>query len=166
MREDALVLSTASAVAVMTRSAREAAPRETGGILTGWRQGNTLVVQRALVIPDGFAGGTRYSRQHRSAEQALALHLSSMSDARLGYVGEWHTHPLPQAPSPTDWRSLREVARAAEGPVALLVAALDPDTQEVTLFGGAGSRRFGRIWTAHVEVRVLGADSADRDTDA
>lgn len=121
--------------------------------MTGWREGETVVVRHALVVEDGSARYATYQRRHQAAEEALIRHLEYMGDQRLGYVGEWHTHPLPQPPSRTDWASLRCVARHAGGTVALLVAALNPATGQVTQHAGVGRRNhMGRATTKSVNV--------------
>jgi proteasome lid subunit RPN8/RPN11 len=141
---------------LIQEAARQAAPKETGGILIGWRERKTVVIIHALTVVDAEARHTEYQRSHAAAEAALSAHLGEMADERLGYVGEWHSHPLPKEPSGKDWVSLRGVATKAGGTVALLVGALDPDTQAVHTFGGIGYRnRLGRASVRAVDVDVL-----------
>ncbi|WP_404385902.1 Mov34/MPN/PAD-1 family protein [Knoellia locipacati] len=137
-------------------AARQAAPKETGGILTGWREGDSVVVRHALTVTDPEAQHSQYQRNHAAAETALSAHLREMSDERLGYVGEWHTHPLPQDPSGKDWASVRRIASVAGGSVALIVAALDPGTLHVRTHAGIGRRnRLGRAITQKATVNLL-----------
>lgn len=156
----------ASVLTLLEEAARQAAPKETGGILTGWREGNTVVVRHALVVEDGSAQHATYQRRHAAAEAALLRHLEDLEDRRLGYVGEWHTHPLQQPPSGTDWASLGSVTRDAGGAVALLVAALDPTTDQVTTHAGVGRRnRLGRATTEAVDVHLLDLPTPIPNTD-
>ena len=155
-RAAARVLCAPSVLTHIHAAARQAAPKETGGILTGWREGNTVVIRFALRVEDAEARRTEYQRSHAAAETALSDYLREMADERLGYVGEWHTHPLQRKPSGKDWASLRGVAHSAGGAVALLVAALDPETQDVQTFAGIGRRnRLGRATTQAVDVDLL-----------
>ena len=157
-REVPRVVCTLTVLTALEASARRAAPNETGGILTGWREGSMVVVQHALRIDDATAQRATYQRRHQAAEEALIRHLRHVDDPRVGYVGEWHTHPLLQPPSETDWASLRSVARVAGGPVALLVAALHPISDRVTTYAGIGRRsRLGHVTTRTVTLSLSAA---------
>jgi len=160
------VICARSAQVRIEDAARQAAPKETGGILTGWREGQTVIVVHALSIEDPRARHTEYRRSYAAAETALSEHLNEMADERLGYVGEWHTHPLPRKPSGKDLVSLRAVASGAGGAVALLVAALHPETQQVQTFAAIGRRnRLGRATAKAVDVDVLELSSPRLITD-
>lgn len=95
-----------AAQAAMRRAAREALPNETGGVLIGVHIDGHPVVTDALEIPtrrpapDCFV--IAFGEARRAVEAAAA------ADRRVGYVGEWHSHPTDQGPSPTDrWTMLR-----------------------------------------------------------
>ncbi|UUZ60560.1 Mov34/MPN/PAD-1 family protein [Nocardioides sp. B-3] len=107
---------------------------EHGGILVGYRTPNGLHIEDALVVDDGTAARTHYVRRAKPAQQILVNYLA-ISDPLIGYVGEWHTHPLPQPPSPRDRRTMRLMAMRNSNPVALVVAALNPGTRHVRLHG-------------------------------
>lgn len=97
-------------------------PLETGGILLGYREIDSVVITHALVVDDGGATKDRYVRDDGRANERLAEFLSDRSgDDPIGYVGEWHSHPAPSGPSPLDRNAMRAAAKAAHGPVALLI---------------------------------------------
>ena len=110
-----------SALTLASRHARENLPREVGGIIVGWREDRVVVAHDLLLIPDNRSTGNRYDRTHWLANQRLKEFMSRAQDRRLGYVGEWHSHPAPQPPSPTDLRAIRAVARDVHAPVVLVV---------------------------------------------
>lgn len=101
---------------------RAALPKETGGILLGFRTPDLVVVTRLLTVPDPRSSRHSYRRRRRHAQDQMAAARTDDAGA-VGYVGEWHTHPADQPPSRTDLRALAATARLAAGPVALLVLA-------------------------------------------
>jgi integrative and conjugative element protein (TIGR02256 family) len=115
-------------------AARKSAGKERGGLLIGYRDGNDIVVEDIVEVPDATAGCTSYLRRERPARRALSAYLARTSAEDVtGYVGEWHTHPAPLPPSPTDQHTMRTMARKNRNPVALVVAAHDPDGGTVEL---------------------------------
>lgn len=116
-----------SARETIAAAASAALPKETGGILVGWRGGGTTegcTVVRAVEVPDARSGRCTYERKHAAADLALQQVLDELSDPELGYVGEWHSHPRNQPPSPQDRSSLRGAARDADASLVLLVPSL------------------------------------------
>jgi integrative and conjugative element protein (TIGR02256 family) len=105
--------------------ALDAAPHEIGGILVGWWEGGGIAVVRGLLpVPDHRAGRAHYERRHAPAQQVLDEYLATSSEPNVGYIGEWHSHPTPQPPSPTDRHALTGLVRQARHPVALVVLAV------------------------------------------
>lgn len=99
-------------------------PRETGGILLGYREDANVVVTQALVVDGQGASTHKYVRDDVTANALLAAFLAPRAgDDPTGYVGEWHSHPAPSGPSPTDVAAMRAMAREHDGPIALLVYA-------------------------------------------
>ncbi|WP_416972255.1 SAVED domain-containing protein [Streptomyces sp. 4F14] len=99
-------------------------PRETGGILLGYREDANVAVTYALVVDGQGASTRRYVRDDVKANALLAEFLAQRADDDpTGYVGEWHSHPAPSGPSSTDVAAMRATAREHDGPVALLVYA-------------------------------------------
>jgi len=134
---------------------RRALPRETGGILVGWREGGGVVVREFLLVDDAQAHNSTYERRHATAQVVLERYLARTSDERVGYVGEWHSHPRPQPPSPQDNKSLRAAARLSPAQIALVVFAVDPSLDTVTPHGVIASRNtFRRIGLDDAAVRL------------
>ncbi|MCX5063826.1 SAVED domain-containing protein [Streptomyces sp. NBC_00452] len=126
-------------------------PRETGGILLGYREDANVVVTHALVVDGQGASTHRYVRDDVRANALLAAFLARRAgDDPTGYVGEWHSHPAPSGPSPTDVAAMQATARTNDGPLALLVYAAgraDP------FFGLITQRqRLGRVTSKEATV--------------
>lgn len=108
--------------------ALKASPYELGGIMVGWWEGNaTAVVQDVLPVPDRRAGRTHYERKHSHAQEVLDEYRRKCDDPRVGYIGEWHSHPAPQPPSSIDRGALSALVRKAHTPAALVVLSLTPE---------------------------------------
>lgn len=120
---------------------RASSPRETGGILLGWAITDGFELTDALVVADGAASGTSYTRDSVAAQAALDEVLATQPQGSpLGYIGEWHTHPAPCPPSSTDIRAMRSIARRlSTRPAVLLVAAFGPDG-DVEFHGAIATR--------------------------
>lgn len=112
------------AMNVMLNAGREALPRETGGILAGFRTENQVVVTRAMVVTDSHSSRHGYLLQKTRASEELARTKEGATQV-VGYVGDWHTHPADSPPSSTDITSFEAVAAAAGDLVALIVVPFD-----------------------------------------
>lgn len=99
---------------------KAALPKETGGILLGFRTPEGLVATRLLVVEDRSSSGHSYLRRRRPAQRLLD-DVRLQAGAAVGYIGDWHTHPLDVGPNRADARSVAAACRDAGGPVALLV---------------------------------------------
>ncbi|WP_213816994.1 SAVED domain-containing protein [Glaciihabitans sp. dw_435] len=125
-------------------------PLETGGVLLGYREGRNIVVTHALTV-DGQAGTNRYVRDDVRANELLEEFLAGRADDDpTGYIGEWHSHPAPSGPSPTDVAAMRAIAKSSDGPVALLVYA--PGRTDPFIGLVAQRHRLGRITSTKAEV--------------
>jgi hypothetical protein len=123
-------------------SARGSRRQEQGGILVGFQTTSGLYIHDALVIADESATHGHYLRRAKGAGRALREYLLDQRDPLIGYVGEWHTHPLPAPPSATDHASMRLIASRNSQPTGLIVAALEEDKRSVklhSLVSGPGS---------------------------
>lgn len=146
-----LVLLSPAARTAIAEEAQRAQPNETGGVLVGYRQGNDLVVTDAVAISSTDATPMRYVRDDIEANTWLTTYLANRDPADpVGYIGEWHSHPLPSAPSSIDLRSIRTTARTTSGPIALIVYS--PSNNEF-MAATAARGRLGRtvIEDAHLE---------------
>lgn len=128
-------------------------PTETGGILLGYREKGSIVITHALVVGSQEASSTRYVRNDVRANAILADFLAERAqDDPTGYIGEWHSHPAPKGPSPTDLGALRETAKASDGPIALVIHALGGDNP---FFGRIARRQLlGRTTVKEAEVSL------------
>lgn len=144
---------------ILRVAARSSTKTERGGILIGWRTTTGIEVHEALLVPDETARFSGYRRRRPAAQRLLSAYLSANEGNDLGYIGEWHTHPLPQPPSPTDLATLRLMSLMNTLPVALIVAARHLDGQGVTLHGHVtGDRiRLPRLWRSR-EARISCGD--------
>ena len=102
-------------------------PKETGGILVGWRTNDDINVIRFLEVIDRQAGKTSYCRRYALAEAALAEVLAlEYEGSPLGYVGEWHSHPKNYSVSKQDIKEFKSIAKGASGIIALVVLINNP----------------------------------------
>lgn len=134
---------------IASKSAKQL-PHETGGVLLGYREGRNIVVTHALPV-DGQAGTNRYVRDDVRANELLEEFLAGRADDDpTGYIGEWHSHPTPSGPSPTDVAAMRAIAKGSDGPVALLVYA--PGRTDPVIGLVTQRHRLGRITSTKAEV--------------
>ena len=117
-RQKVLVAREALDTAVEAGSA--ALPKETGGILLGFRIPDGLVATRFLLVEDTGSSTHSYLLRHRLARRQLDA-VRRHAGPAVGYVGDWHTHPKDIGPSPRDARSIAAACRDAAGPVTLIV---------------------------------------------
>lgn len=99
-----VLLISESAEVAMVRAATRSYPLETGGILVGVHVDGHPWVTAAIEIPTTERGSHHY-RIPQGATQP-AVRSARRADPRLGYLGDWHSHPSIGGPSPTDLASL------------------------------------------------------------
>lgn len=119
------------AVAKAIRAAlRNAYPNETGGVLIGqvnYKTKTVHVVDLVLAPADSQATPVCFFRGIQGLPEAIDR-ASHQSGGQLGYVGEWHTHPLgPNGMSTTDHNTVQRFKREFDElpnplPVFLLIA--------------------------------------------
>lgn len=111
VRRPRLWLSERAQVAI-EEAARRAHPDETGGVLVGvyGDNGRPWVVE-AVEVPSAHAGSTYYELP--AGARPKVVDTSRVRDRRLGYVGDWHSHPAGVGPSETDVTTMKEVAKDA-----------------------------------------------------
>jgi integrative and conjugative element protein (TIGR02256 family) len=137
-------------VAAMTSAARRAHPNETGGILLGVHRGVDPWVTHAIEI-DTSDRGKRHYRIPRGATQP-AVHAARRNDQRLGYLGDWHTHPDDVGPSATDLATLALISLRhplRPNPTLLVVRRQDPGY-------ALDARRILTVRPEQCEVRLTG----------
>lgn len=110
----------------MVGLARAAAPNETGGILVGRREGDTIeVLAVSDAGPKAVASPVRFERDGAYSQAFLERSVAELSGA--DYIGEWHSHPgSTAAPSPRDMASFAEIAHDGDNftdaPLLVIVA--------------------------------------------
>jgi integrative and conjugative element protein (TIGR02256 family) len=105
-----------------TEAAELADPKETGGVLMGFRSGDDVCVTHLLEVPAVVATTTRYACDEAARNAAIkAFQAGPSPDPRVGYVGTWHSHPGTSRTSRTDHKTLRDEALHAPDLVAMLV---------------------------------------------
>lgn len=146
------------AMAAMAAAGGAALPRETGGILAGFRSGDAVVVTRALVVLDASSTDVTYELRRDHADQALADLRATTADI-VGYVGDWHTHPADAPPSKLDRASFARASAAADDIVAFVVLPFangEPRPVYVHIgSGGAGTSRRHRAPTQSCSHELL-----------
>jgi hypothetical protein len=131
-------------VGKLSTFADDALPNEAGGILLGWYAGDDIHVVDAITVEDPNASPTSYRRRNDAGNTALATYLEPLSPADpKGYVGEWHSHPAPDGPSPIDKLAFFSIIAAAQRTLVLVVLSRRGDRWEPTI-QMAGVRR--RVW--------------------
>jgi proteasome lid subunit RPN8/RPN11 len=108
--------------AALRHLAEQGGCRERGGLLLGWWNGDEVAVRHLVEVPDPGATATNWTRNQAAAQKALDQERAALDDSRLGYVGDWHTHPAAIWASPADKAALRRVSRQYQEPIVLIVA--------------------------------------------
>lgn len=113
------VLMSENVSAVLRRHARKAEPDETGGILLGVRTNGRPWITVAVEIASPDRGHSHYRLPAGATSPAVAR--ARQQDPRLGYLGEWHSHPADVGPSPTDRATMRRLALRCLGTGLILI---------------------------------------------
>lgn len=103
------VFITESAIADLHAFADGSRPLETGGVLVGVLRDTQPWITSVVEIRDPLRTSTRYVIP--SGATPLAVELARERDARVGYIGDWHSHPADLPVSGTDQTTLRRNAR-------------------------------------------------------
>jgi proteasome lid subunit RPN8/RPN11 len=83
-------------------------PKEIGGVLIGVHAEGRPWVTLAVTVPPARAHATYYEIPAGARHQAVAA--ARRRDKRLGYLGDWHSHPIDVGPSDTDRKTMRDLA--------------------------------------------------------
>jgi proteasome lid subunit RPN8/RPN11 len=109
----------------ITTAAGRAAPVEAGGLLLGWWDNGTVIVRSAVEVVDPVASGTSWVRRETPAQQALDRAITALGHPWMGYVGDWHSHPVACGASAQDLHSIRSASRTYAQPLLLIVHRCD-----------------------------------------
>lgn len=97
------------AVFQMTEESQAMYPQETGGILIGWKDGNTFYIEIAIGPgPKAIHKRSRFTRDGDFSQTQLDEIVVETAD-QWDYIGEWHSHPRKLGPSVKDLNSLRKI---------------------------------------------------------
>lgn len=98
-----------SAAAEIVRASKAAHPHETGGVLLGVVAGHRQPwITRAIELPSPVATARFYEVPRGVGPEAVGD--AQRDDPRIGYLGEWHAHPLDVPPSATDVETMQRLA--------------------------------------------------------
>jgi len=107
-------------------AARAALPNEIGGVLLGCIIDGRPTIDRIVEIPNPDATPTAFRIPADATTAAVAQ--ARDDDARLGYLGDWHSHPSGSPPSPRDLASM--LATAPDSGVARPTLIIVHPTEE------------------------------------
>lgn len=93
---------------MMKEEARVDHPRETGGVLIGVLAGSRPWVTHAVHVPSPRSSGTSY--EIPAGARRRAVDRARCFDQRVGYLGDWHSHPVDVEPSERDATTMKRVA--------------------------------------------------------
>ena len=112
------VYVTEEAARAVREVAEATAPFEIGGILVGAATRDGVWISDFLAIP----GRTRHHARFMisAGTTHAAVDAARRIDDRLGYIGDWHTHPADVGPSRIDFATLRDLAVGPFGSRRLL----------------------------------------------
>ena len=130
----------------------ESPDTETGGVLIGFvdDQRRAVALRATGPGPKAIKTPTEFRRDVEYIQAELDQAASELGP-RGSYIGEWHTHLVPQLdPSPTDIESLFGISSAVNYltrcPV-MVIATLDPITKEISQLGSWVFMINGRMYS-------------------
>ncbi len=94
-------------------------PLETGGIVAGVFVEGRPWITHVKEIPSRVSGHSSYVLPAGKTSPAVAA--LRASDPRVGYLGDWHSHPANVGASSLDFRTLRQSSQAKDVRAPLLV---------------------------------------------
>lgn len=150
MNEQVLLLSE-EAASQLTSAARASHPLETGGVLVGVYVKGVPWVTTAIEIASTDRGRSHYRIPGGATQPAIRA--ARKNDIRLGYLGDWHTHPANSGPSPTDLASLALVSYRSPrraNPTMVVVRRQDNDY-------ALDARRIAGVQVRTCAVRLAGS---------
>lgn len=120
MTAEPIVYMSESVLEQLKISAARSHPLETGGILIGVKAGDSPWVTDVRTFDSPGRGPAQFILPRGVTQRAVRD--ARRADARLGYLGDWHSHPADVPASRTDLLTTRTTALAMRRSVLLLVA--------------------------------------------
>jgi proteasome lid subunit RPN8/RPN11 len=97
-------------------------PREAGGLLFGWRTDYGVHIVDSVEVRARRRSRTSYERSERAAQNAVESYVRGLAEGSpIGYIGEWHSHPVRAAASPTDLATMARFSNDDGDALALVV---------------------------------------------
>jgi proteasome lid subunit RPN8/RPN11 len=110
----AKVMVTDEVMRGLRRAAAAGLPNEAGGILLGGLDGDRPWVSAFAEIPSVTPSPAQYRIPEGVTQEIVDA--TRQRDPRIGYLGDWHSHPANLQPSPTDRAtSIRSASDPAAG---------------------------------------------------
>lgn len=124
------------AAATIRNCAGLAAPFETGGILIGVATPDGVWITTVIEVVVVDKRRTSYRAPARVTP--MLVDEARKCDPRLGYIGDWHSHPADASASAVDLRTLRTITRGrADVKRVILVARTDGSTWRIEAWARA-----------------------------
>lgn len=101
-----------SARDAMCVAASKAHPYETGGVLAGVIAAGRPWITHVKTVSPRRGRPSFYTLPEGKREQAIRS--LRRLDPRIGYLGDWHSHPVDVGPSCTDCESIRSISLAGD----------------------------------------------------
>lgn len=120
-RHKIIVQMRPGAAAAMHEDAERAAPKETGGLLLGWWDGDRIIIEDVTEVTDAGATSNSWMRHEGLAQKSLGGILATSTNELLGYVGDWHSHPADCSASGPDIYALKRASKQYQLPIVLIV---------------------------------------------
>ena len=104
---------------LLVRASAMSHPLETGGILAGVLVNGRPWITHVKEIPSSAPDHSTYVLP--AGETSRAVEALRGSDYRVGYLGDWHSHPSNVGMSPVDIRTLKQSANDGDISAPLLI---------------------------------------------
>lgn len=151
-----LVFVTGDVLVLVRAWSERARPLETGGVLAGVLRDGAPWITAAIEVIDTSRTGASFVIP--AGVTPLAIDAARFRDARLGYIGDWHSHPANVPASTTDRLTLRRNARRLrcrrEVPAILVVVRDSEEGWQIDVLRDAG---LGVASVEYVETGPLSA---------
>ncbi|AZS46080.1 MULTISPECIES: Mov34/MPN/PAD-1 family protein [Microbacterium] len=138
MIAEPIVYVSESALERLRVSAAHSHPLETGGILIGVTAGDSPWVTEVRTFDSPGRGPAQFILPRGVTQRAVRD--ARRADARLGYIGDWHSHPADVPASRTDLLTTRTTSLAMRRSVLLLVARHRGTTYALDMSMARGTR--------------------------
>jgi integrative and conjugative element protein (TIGR02256 family) len=100
-----------TAAAAIRAESEGRAPKETGGLLAGFRLDGVWVITSASPPgPKARHRSSAFVRDGKATQLWLDARVAE-TRGRDDYLGEWHSHPFPMGPSCKDQSAMRAISR-------------------------------------------------------